>query len=242
MRVLLPVTAFFMGLFFLASTARPDGLPLTEVETGAYGGGGTSLTAFDPSLGTLDSVDVTITGLLTATFPTVPMLDGNGNPIPMPVVADVYQQFGGPAFSFQTDLFLNGVAPGVGSPMIVTDGYTYSFTVTAADLGTVLLLSQNSVGGNLGGVLLPAEVSTELSDFVSPVPGSDFPLFESDILTAAVDAGPLVYPMILDSGNIVLQYNYTTNAVTTPEPSALTLMLAGLAILFLGTRRFKVAA
>jgi hypothetical protein len=189
------------------------------------------VTPFDPSLGTLDSVDVTINGVLivsgfapmNGTFaPT-----GEFIPVPYNYRVDVTQDFdglGSSFFDFSTPatVMLPGFSPGVASPFTLVTPFTYTFEFNA--FTDIIGFDFPSVSS---GVIPPLTgVIGTRSGFLD----SGAPL-NLVLMTQLATGVPLegVLPLVTSAesaGSILLQYNYTPRAV--PEPAAAVLIALGL--------------
>lgn len=217
-------------LLLLLLVAAPSTTHAASVAIQSVGFDGTfdalSVKRFDPALGTLDSVGVTISGVLTVSgialqFPMVPL--------PATFVVTVDQAFdglGGDFFDFGSParFVLNGMAPDALFTLI--SPFSYSFSVTSASdvVGFV-------IPGSSGPTVPPITVNAHRSDFVGnpAVPGLI-------TLTHAATALPVFsQPPVLSStssrGVLILEYRYTpATPPSVPEPATTWLLAAGLGL------------
>ena len=180
------------------------------------------LTPFDPTLGTLDSVNVTINGQLTVLGSTTPQLAGvPPAPQPYPYQINVTQDFdglGGQFFSFNNAAVfsLQGLALGAGESFQLFSAFSYGFTLNSAtDLSGVVFPT-------FSGLLVPPIISGTRADFLKTDGGAN-QIFASH--TAVATIGPVSPTLVLASGALIVQYNYTpAQAVEVGEPGALALL------------------
>jgi hypothetical protein len=218
--------------FRAASPARAD---LTETVGSGFGANLALIPSFDTSLGTLDSVSVSINGLLDLTLETSLNLVPSGAgpvPVPYPISGLMNLSFSGAAFNSQPPgavYFINGLADGLGDPTDIYVPINIDFDFTAVTDLTGFTVS-NVPGGIFSGTR---------ADF-APVPAS-IPLPELDMPTY-IDMSQQPDTLInwdLDGG-VLVQYSYTPpSAASVPEPPSLLLIAAG-AVLLVGRRRFSV--
>jgi hypothetical protein len=185
-----------------------------------------SVRRFDPELGTLDSVGVTITGVLSASglAPQVP-----GNVVPSFFAVSVQQTFvgvGGGFFDFGSPatFLLNGSS--LGEPFTLNATFTYSFRFTSlSDLVGFVIPSAS------GPTVPPVTVNGRRADFVGDpaVPGFINLTHVSAVLP--ITGLPPVLTSTNSQGVIFLEYRYTP-AVTpsVPEPAIALLVPVGLGV------------
>lgn len=197
---------------------------------------------FDATLGTLDSVDVSINGqlafflLLPASFVTVPEL------VPVPYAFDVRAtlDFGGQASDFllTPEVRVQGGAPGGGAsfPLIAFDMFTHSFSYTAAsDLAGLAAVTtangpQFTSLGSLS-TIPPTFTSGQRQDFDAPGPAVPLLVTPQLVLAAPLFAGataPETFGGVVTAeGSVRIVYTFTPNAQTVPEPATTVLLVGG---------------
>jgi hypothetical protein len=195
------------------------------------------VTPFDATLGSLDSVNVTINGVLTVTGITVPNIAGPAGPVPYPYLVSVSQDyFGllGKYFDFNGDatFLIQGQASGVGEPLSILRPFNYGFTFNeTTDLIGFVIPSVS------GGVIPPGGgVSGSLSDFLDTI----VPIDEIDLVqtaTAFALSPPVVVTSTHAAGAIIIQYNFTPAQATVPAPNTGALLTLGLVAFALSRRR-----
>ena len=190
------------------------------------------VTPFDPSLGTLDTVHVTINGVLIVTGQTVQhgTVDPLAGFIPLPYQyrVDVAQDFDGLGttffdFSSPATFMLPGVASGVPSPFTLATPFTYDlvFDSTTDLIGFDLPAVSGVTIPPLGGVVGPRNAFIDTGALLNLV-------VLSHTATPIALGGPL--PLVFSvgaSGLLSIEYTYTPLA-TVPEPASLTLLTSGL--------------
>jgi hypothetical protein len=244
MRRLSIIAVLVLAGLFTARASRADGT--TEVSLVSFVGqsySGTtnviSIPSFDPSQGTLDSVNVTIQGTFTDTIDTIPTITPDG-PIPEPFQVELSQNLQGfMSFFAPTNIYIDGFTTGLGTPIEVVGQYIYTFTVdpTTDLIGAVPMSATVNVTAG------PASVTTDpiplaqgtLSDFQSPIPGVSIPLFGVEGTTVTAQGGTAFAEPPTDTGAVLVEYNYTTSipdtGQTVPEPPTYALLFIGLALL-----------
>jgi hypothetical protein len=194
---------------------------------------------FNPSLGTLDSVNVTIDGEITGTILTLPNLvpDGAGGFIPMglPYIATISQNFAGSPFSFSSQAMIIATSAGLGEGDPIALLFDYGFTFGSLSNLTGFTTTSGGISGGTTS-LPPVLIDGTLNGWESSI----LPLIiEIPYVTASVTGGAEpVIPDLSENGALIVQYNYETpTPVSTPEPRTLSLMACGLAGLLLASRR-----
>lgn len=194
---------------------------------------------FDPTLGTLDSVNVTISGVLSVSglAPALPSgVPGQFLPYFYRVfVGQDFSGLGGSYFDFQqpADFSFNGSTSGTGENFTLTRAFSYSFTFTSTtDLVGFAFFS--STGPNSP----PPSVNGLRSDFVESLASPNQILLTHTATGMALN-GLVPIPMNWNSeGALTIQYNYTP--VPVPEPAAFALLAVGIGVLGAGRLRRRI--
>jgi hypothetical protein len=198
-----------------------------SVQTLSFGGIVDSIgaTRFDPTLGTLDSVGVTINGVLTASGPALPAAGTAG---PYLFAVSVEQRFGVSAaelfdFGSPAQFRLDGVSAAAGQPFTLVVPFTYTFTFTSLSdiLGFVLPAFS-------GPTVPPVTVNGRRADFVGDptVPGF---ITLTHVGTGVAVTGPVpVVTSVSSQGAMILEYRYTPTDPSVPEPATALLLAGGL--------------
>jgi hypothetical protein len=190
------------------------------------------VTPFDASLGTLDSVRVTINGVLIVTgqTPQHGTVDPLAGFIPLPYQyrVDVAQDFdglGATFFDFSTPatFMLPGVASGVPSPFTLATPFTYGleFDSTTDLIGFDFPTVSGVTIPPLGGVVGPLNAFIDTGALLNAI-------VLAHTATPVALGGPL--PLVFSvgaSGLLSLEYTYTP-LTAVPEPASLTLVTGGL--------------
>jgi len=229
------VRKFLLSLAVLAAVAavsRPVFADQMEIDAYSLSTfGGEFIKPFDTSLGTLDSVNVSITGVITGqvfTAPNFVPVDGvGGEPVPAPYTADVSLTIEGPYQPVIAPIFeVSGTGTGAGEPESYLINFIYGFTFDATTdlIGGMAALS-DSVSGAID-LVDPGLMAGTLAHFESPFP--QIPLLTINVPTATPGAGAVGTSVPDIEGALFIQYNYTPNVATAPEPDTLLLLGAGL--------------
>lgn len=166
---------------------------------------------FDPSLGTLDKVAVTIIGQMTLQgfAPTNFVPTTAPTPIPYAYNIRVEQTFDGLAgkfFTFETpgQFLFAGVALGVGEPLVFQRSFSYTFNFdNLTDIIGLVLPSTT-------GVAIPPIISGQRPDFLATF----LPLNEIDLLQQvfAFSIGPPLQGLVaMADGSLTIQYDYAVD-------------------------------
>jgi hypothetical protein len=194
-------------------------------------GGIVMLQPFDTNLGTLDSVEVTIDGTITANILTQPnyaVVGGAAIPIPIDYLVAGTQNFigggGGSGFSWEvpaTFLF-SGLGLGFGEPEASVDVFNYSFRFThQTDLIGFAGISSS------GPTAPPGVAFGTLSGFTSPI--LPFLLENMDLEGGDGSGGTFLDSTV--EGAIIVEYDYTPTPLPTApasEPATLLLLASGI--------------
>jgi hypothetical protein len=193
-----------------------------------------TLNSFDPTLGTLNHVELTLSGQIVITVDTPPFLTGPfGTPTPYQFSVLLQQGFQGQGsfdVSFLFDaLYLNLVGQATGTGGVVLFPLPFLFSV---GFDATTDLTGISTPLFIGPDVVPP-VSGRREDFLSVIPGFSTPLLAVHRLTPLFvsTTGSAVSPFIGPSAdfNAALLYDYTP-AVTVSEPASTTLLALGLAL------------
>ena len=219
---------------------RPAAADSFEIETAGLGalGGPSFLTPFDPTLGTLTSVDVSIIGAVTADILTQVTIGGPGVFIPTPFSVGLDQSFqgtGGFTF-FQPGTFVfNGVGSGEGEVQTLVQPFDYEFT-----FNSLSNLTGFTDVGALGPLIPPIWADGNFASFTK----NFLPFIDELEILQPSTTFPSVGGTIIDwsnQGGIKVTYNYTPASSPVDEPTTLLLMATGLVCLAALLRRTATA-
>jgi hypothetical protein len=207
-----------------------------------------AINPFDPTLGTLTSIDVNISGVLSASGTTglnmIQQAPGVFVPVPYGYQVNVTQQFSGLVgkyFDFvnPASFTFSGTASGSGEgfSFLTIFGYSFTFDAQSDIAGFVLPSSSTSAG-----VLTPplGGITGLRSDFLQTnVPLDEIDMFQTwSGLSQSGSAQSLQISSVTSSGQLQITYNYTPAAPTAvPEPAAL--MLVSLGVTWLAVARYR---
>jgi hypothetical protein len=228
------VAILFLGLFIAARPASADSILTVSSFASSDPFAPINVTPFDPALGTLDSVNVGITGTLVVSGVNTAFFAGTV-PIPYDYQFLVHQSFDGFAdtfFDFNGDatFFLPNHASGLGESFSIATNFSYTFTANATtDLTGFIFPSTSSTIGALQPPL--SGISGQRADFYE----TSFPIHEIDLSQNAFvqfNPVPVVISDVFSAGSMTIQYNYspTPPPTTTPVPEPGTLVLFGSAL------------
>lgn len=223
-----------LSLCFVAAlqTAQADTLITTTTFSGPFAPA-TGLQYFDPSLGTLNSVNVSITGTVTGQIAASGPCDPNGcTPLPYLVTVDqTFQGIAGQFFSSAAPAEFQYTGSGfIGEVFPIFTSFGYSF-----DFNTFTDVTGQAIPAGISGPLGAPVITGHLQDFLTPLAQ----LHEVDVLTTlGTNLGTLTTVGIQSNGSIVITYVYTP---TPPQPAGVpesgTLApLGGLALALCGLR------
>ena len=237
--------SFFCLAAFAAATRPAAALPFVVAETFSAGPSGMfgsfGVTPFDPTLGTLNSISIDITGVLRVQVfaPQNLVMAGFGlTPQPYSFGVDVeqtflgeldkYFEFNGPAW-----FHLTGNTIGTGELVTLSTLFTYGMTFSAStDLTGGLTVP--SVSSSVGTLIPPVGVTALRSDFVETIiPHDVIDLFQSITFSGVLPSLTPTLQQLSADGSFIMTYNYTPatpQAAPVPEPAAMLLVGCGLAV------------
>ena len=215
--------------FILVKPARADVITTTAGFSGLLGIA-PGIQHFDPSLGTLDSINVSILGTLSGDIAASGPCDPTNGCVAIPYDVFVDQSFFGVAgqfFSFSSPARFQSTGQGViGQVFPIATVFSYSFTFdNITDLFGGLTFPTFS-----GPITPPIFISGQRNDFLTPIN----PINGIDFLTTLVsDAGALSVTGLKSDGSISITYNFTPAPAPVPEPASLVLLGSVLTMLLL---------
>jgi len=237
------VILFAAVSFLLPCTVAADTLP--EIVSIGFSGQSIQsfLKPFDHTLGTLTSVDVMITGDLSATALTQPnfVFDGNGLiPVPQPFSVSVDLNFfgisGGSFFKFfqPATFYLNGISTGAGGSQYLDTFFNLGFKIdSSTDIAGL------APAGGPGPLIPPIFAIGTLASFTD----NFSPFMTEFMLTTPGRLGNTNASLISSSadGEIFVQYNYTPASTAVPEPGTLLMLAIGLLGITAGLRALRLS-
>lgn len=234
------------GFFFASTLALPSLAPAAVITQNLGFNTSTSIVntngqnvsplvfnSFDTNLGTLDTVDIRITGDLLVNVTSPPSTQGSP---PSSYVFGLTSElrFGGFGFLINPSVIANGTNNGAVMPHTFNYGYTFTATLDAtsdslgfAAISSSILLTSAGLAAN---AVNPPFMSLTRAALSANAPG--IPFIVSPQLTVSGFSSDAVAPSgtATSTGNIAIAYNYTPLAVAMPEPGSLTLLAFGLIV------------
>ena len=223
------VLALTVGLALAAPAAHA--VTLQQIVVGTFNGpSAASFAPFDPALGTLDKVTVSVVGTLVLQGTTAPNLSQPGSvPVPFPVSAVVDQDFlpvgvGGLGFqaSSRAKFFLNGIAPGTGGLVTLSRPFTYDMVFD--DLADLIGFDIPDFSG--ADVPPVSMIGVRAAFLELPPPFDGFPI-EISVLDLVGTLTGFISATASSAGSMVVTYTYTTPPVDVAEPGTLGLLAFG---------------
>lgn len=239
-----PLLLCFIFLVFGAFSAHANTITqvrLFDASAGfvVSGAAGTVLPfdRFDDSLGTLDAIDLELTGSIrlhglvpsnfVATGPTLV-------PVPYPFSVTITQSYAGLAFLNDPQIILTGTASGELEPLDALYLYTYSFSFDSLSelLGFAPVAATDFLFATVGALAVPPGFALGgFSDFTTSIPGPPLIIGPNTLVASgfpAATGGPFV-GSLSNEGSLLIRYHFSEPAAAVPEPSSLLLVLAALA-------------
>lgn len=187
--------------------------------------------SFDTNLGTLDTVDIRITGNLLVNV-TSPPASQSTSPTPYVFGLTSELEFGGFGFVINPSVIANGTNNGTVMPHIFNYAYSFAATLDATSdllgLATISTSSLLTSGGLTANEVNPPFMSLSRTALSANVPG--LPYLVLPRLTVSGFSSAAVAPSgtATSTGNVAITYHYTPHAVAMPEPASLVLLVIGL--------------
>lgn len=186
--------------------------------------------SFDTSLGTLDTVDIRITGnlLVNVTSPPSPL----GTPPPPYVFGLTTElEFGGLGFPINPSVIATGTNNGAVMPHALNYGYTFTASLDAvsdslgfAAINTSSLLTSAGLTVN---EVRPPFMSLSRAALSANGPGIPFIVLPQLSVSGFSSAAVAPSGSANSRGNISVTYDYTPRAVAMPEPNSMALIALG---------------
>ena len=193
--------------------------------------------AFDTNIGTLDTVDIRITGNLLVNVTSPPLPTPPGSP-PTSYVFGLTSEleFGGFGFLVNPSIIANGTNAGIATPHAFSFGYTFAATLDAfsdslgfASIGSSSLLTNIGLSTNEVG---PPFMSLSRAAVSANAPGLPFLVLPRLMVSGFSSAAVAPSGNASSAGDITITYNYTPFATPMPEPGSIALLTLGLALGF----------
>jgi MYXO-CTERM domain-containing protein len=208
---------------------------LVQIQTRAFSGSTVPIgvAPFNPTQGTLESVSVSINGLLSVSGIAPALLIPEPVPVFQPYTyrVQVDQDFsglGGYFFDFGTParFFLDGLTSGTGEVFALSRPFSYGFTFTATTD-----LSGFAIPSSSGPDQPPAQVNGLRGDFLEALASPNQILLTHEAIGVPLTGPTPTVTSWISAGGMIIEYRYTpAPVVSVPEPGMLALLgLAGLA-------------
>lgn len=218
------------------------------------GGGLVLLDRFDASSGTLDAVEVDISGRITlnASLPGNTVDNGAGGLVPSPYGYSFQIEQSLPGFNFlnQPRLTLSEAAVIGPNALVVSYDYTYSFVFDATSdlIGFASIDTSDTLTASRGtaSATEPIGANGDRDDFSFPVSGSMIsfiPLLELDVILGNGYNGSGGPPSgeLSSTGRIAVTYRFTEPVLALSEPASLFALLFGVLAFGFAGRSFRTA-
>lgn len=188
---------------------------------------------FDSNTGTLDTVEIRITGNLLVNVTSPPSPQGSP-PAPYVFGFNSELEFGGFGFLINPTIIANGSNGGSVTPHTFNFAYTYTATLDAssdllgfAAIGTSSLLTNAGLAVN---ELSPPFMSLSRAALSANVPGLPFVVLPQLTVSGFSSAAVAPSGTATSNGDIAITYNYTPVAAAMPEPGSMALLALGLVL------------
>jgi hypothetical protein len=211
----------------LGAAVRAEAATGFSITAYNVGGGQDSFAAFDPSLGTLLSVQVQLSGQI------VPLILSDATGVQEPLfITQSFTGFAGKGFSTTSAATIPGsiVSTAPGAPAIVIAPYQDAFTFDA------VTEAAGFAADSYGSIL-----TAQLADFIAGGPSGDqileFPTYQAFALGATGAILPSISTFLQGGGTVTYAYELATPGAPVPEPAIWTVLLAGFALVGARMRR-----
>jgi hypothetical protein len=211
----------------LGAAARAEAATGFSIASYNVGGGQDSFAAFDPSLGTLLSVSIQLSGQI------VPLILSDATGVQEPLfITQSFTGFAGKGFSTSVAATIPGtiVSTTPGAPAIVIAPYQDAFTFDA------VTEAAGFAADSYGSIL-----TAHLADFLAGGPSGnqilEFPAYQAFALGATGATLPSISTFLQGGGTVTYTYDIAAPGTPVPEPAIWTALLAGFALVGAQLRR-----